>query len=294
VVAGWLGLALCSWGASAGYSSTSASDRAARVPIPTAGNVTVARLALVASTRGASALPRLTADRRGLPAGTLVAATVTRGIKAGAFLATVAVLRPTPPTGVTSATGSAGFATVRLPAGVKLAGAPQVAADVLYLNAPPSFAFLTGAGSVLAGKSPKLPPTRIVDDAQALAFDRTVSPVDMGLLRLAFVAAQFGPKSTTLRVTITLSQLTQVNAVELRLAAGTRVAKIGGPPGTDGLPVSNGIQLVASSGFFQAGVANAFTLRLSRAPRKGDALTVRASTHYFESALPFTERFVFG
>jgi hypothetical protein len=72
------------------------------------------------------------------------------------------------------------------------------------------------------------------------------------------------------------------------------VTRVTASPGTDGLLVNGAAQLIASQGFFQEGVSYSFTLELSRAPRKGEFASVRASTHYFESSLPFTQRFALG
>ena len=108
------------------------------------------------------------------------------------------------------------------------------------------------------------------------------------------VAVTFGPLGTSLKVSIGLSGLGQVNAVELEFRPGTRVVHTTGPEATDGLPMGTGVQLVASRGFFQDGQTYGFTLELNQAPKKGDVVLVRASTHYFESSLPFTERFVLG
>jgi len=151
-----------------------------------------------------------------------------------------------------------------------------------------------GTASLLAGDDPKLPAATVVRDAQLLALDRSVPLADLGLLRLEAVAVTFGPLGTSLKVSIGLAGLGQVNAVELKFRPGTRVVRTTGPEATDGLPMGSGVQLIASRGFFQDGETYAFTLELSQAPKKGDVVLVRASTHYFESSLPFTERFVLG
>jgi hypothetical protein len=264
-----------------------------RVPVPSAGNVAVARLVIKSSrTGGARGALRLTlASRIGLPAEAYVAATVGRAASPGRFLATVAVVHPGAPSSTAQPTT---FVSLRLPPGFSLLGAPTIVRDVLYANSSPPFALATTrTGSVLAGKAPpKLPIARIVTDAQLLALDRSVPVADMELLGLQYVAAQLSRTSTTtLPVTIAMSRLSQVNAVELRFPSGIAVRKVSGPAGVDGLLLGSAVQLVASTGFFQEGVAYGFTLELSRAPRKGDFVTLRTSTHYFESALPFTERF---
>jgi hypothetical protein len=273
--------------------STAALSRPS-IPVPSPGNVTVARLALKASSPGT---PRLVVanGRRALSAGAMVVATVARSAAPGRFSATVAIVNPK--SDVKQAPTSSGVLILVLPPGVSLAGPIQIARNVLYRNAAPPFRLLPGGtASVLASASPpKLPAAQIVRDAQLLAFDRSVPLADMQILGLEYVAVEFGPLGTAGQtVTIGLSQLAQVNAVELRFPAGTKVTRVSGPPDTDGLPVGSGVQLIASRGFFQEGVSYRFTLELSRPPRKGDSVIVRASTHYFESSLPFTERFLLG
>lgn len=264
----------------------------ASIPFPSSGNVTVARLTITASGAG-SATPRLAlASRSGLPATAFVAATVGR-IGAGRFQATVAVFNPVPATLPPRPT-SPTVVAVRLPAGFALAGPPQVARDVLYTNPIPSFPIATGGvGSILAGANPpRLAPIQIVRDAQLFAFERSVPLADVGLLGVQYVAAQFSKSgSTTLQVTIGLYQSSQVNAIELRFPAGTRVTNASGPTDTNALLLGSATQLISSTGFYQDGVMYSFTLQLSKPPKRGDFVTVRASTHYFESSLPFTERF---
>ena len=55
--------------------------------------------------------------------------------------------------------------------------------------------------------------------------------------------------------------------------------------------MGSAVQLVASGGFFDQGVPYQFDIVLSAAPKRGEFVTLRASTHYFENSLPFTERF---
>jgi hypothetical protein len=286
-----LGLALLLSTGSPGEAKPAA---APAVPLPSAGNVTVARLSIKA-TSGAAPAPRLAlVSRKSIPAGAFVVATVGRDSRPGRFLAAIAIINASARTYPAPASQPARFVTLRLPRGFSLAAPPQVARDVLYQNPAPPFGLpARGTGSVLAGAIPtKFEIARIVRDAHLLALDRSVPLADLGLLRLQYVAAQL-PRTTTttLPVTIGLSQLDQVNAVELRFPSGIRVTKVTGPPGTDGLLLGGAVQLVASRSFFQKGVAYSFTLELSRAPKKGEFVTVRASTHYFESTLPFTERF---
>jgi hypothetical protein len=229
------------------------------------------RLVLQPSGTSARKPPRLAlAGRSGAAAGALVASSVTPTRPSSRFLATVAVFRPSDGTQAPRA-AKAGSVSVRIPAGFGVVSR-QVATNVLHQNASPRFALVSGGtASLLAGDDPKLPAATVVRDAQLLALDRSVPLADLGLLRLG-----------------------QVNAVELEFRPGTRVVHTTGPEATDGLPMGTGVQLVASRGFFQDGQTYGFTLELNQAPKKGDVVLVRASTHYFESSLPFTERFVLG
>jgi hypothetical protein len=265
------------------------------VPFPSPGNVTVARLALKTTSPGT---PRLVVanGRRALAAGVVVAATVVRGAGPGRFSAILAVIYPKNDVGPAPASPSPRAVSIVLPAGVSLAGPVRVARNVVYQNAAPPFGLLAGGtASVLASASPpKLTTAQIVRDAQLLALDRSVPLADMGLLRLPFVAAQFGPLGTTLRVSIGVTQLGPINAVEVRFPAGIKVVDASGPPGTTILPMGAAVQFVDATGSFQDGLAYEFKVELSRAPRKAESVIVRASTHYFESALPITERFVLG
>jgi hypothetical protein len=264
----------------------------AKVPIPSAANLTVARLTLQAGP-GAAGAPRLIVARAGLPREAFVSATVSKAAAPGRFLATVAVIRPEvePAAKPGQSTGSV---SVLVPGHYRLVGT-QVLKDVLYQNAAPGFRLVVGGGaSMLAGASPRLPVGQIVRDAQLLALDRSVPLADMGLLRLPFVAVQFGPLGATLRLTIGVTGLSPVNAVEVHFPAGIRVTSATGPQGTTTLPMGAAVQFVTTAGSFQDGVAYEFTVGLSQAPRKGDSAIVRASTHYFESALPLIERFVLG
>jgi hypothetical protein len=263
----------------------------ATIPFPSAGNVTVARLTIIG--RAGSPSPKIgVLGRSAIPGTAFVAATIARTASAR-YLATVALFNPVPKGSLPQATLPHSIA-VRLPAGFTLVGPPRVAKDVVYENQTPSFAFTAGGvGSILAGVAPsKLPPTQLVRDAQNLAFERSVPLVDVGLLGLQFVAAQFSRTGrTALKVTIGLYQDSQVNAVELRFPATNTVTEVSKPPGTDALLLGDTVRLISSTGFYQDGVQYSFTLRLSKSPLKGDFVTLRASTHYFEGSLPFTERF---
>jgi len=268
--------------------ATAAGGAAPTVPFPSAGNVSVIRLTL----QGAStAAPRLRLANRALPAGSFVVGSTVRGSAPGRFLATIAIVNPVHG-GVTTAKPGPPV-DVRLPAGFRLVGAAQVARDVLYANPTPAFKLVPSPTAVvLGGKPPKLPPARILTDAQLLAFDRPVGLAEISLLGLQFVTASLSrPSPTTVRVTIGFSQLPQVNAVELRFPAQLKVVGVVKPAGTDALPMGSAVQLVASTGFYEQGVPYQFDIELSAPPKRGEFVTLRASTHYFENSLPFTERF---
>jgi hypothetical protein len=212
------------------------------------------------------------------------------------FVGTVVVIRPSAEAAAAGQARSARPLSLRLSTGFSLAEPPRIAKDVLYANSVPPFALIrTGNTSVLAGESPsKLTLDRIVRDAQLLALDRTVPLVDMGVLGLPFVASQFTMSGKTVQTTIVISWLSPVNGIELRFAPGTTVTKITGPPETDSQRIGSAARLIASTGSFSEGQPYVFTIALSRAPRKGEFIMVRASPHYFESSLPFTERFALG
>jgi hypothetical protein len=274
--------------------STAGESVAPSVPLPSTGNVTVARLTLKAAAKRAS-VPKLTlAGRGGLSADAYAVATVSKTRVPSVFGVTVAVVQPsTAPSLGQAATGGQPL-TLRLPAGFSLASRAQVAANVLYSNPKPPFGLVTtGPGELLAGTSPaKLPLEQVVKDAQLLALDRSVPLADMALLGLPFVAVQVArPRTTSPEVTIVLSRLSQVNAVEVRFPSGLKVASAAAPAGTEATVTGSAVRVIASSSFFDEGIAYSFKLQLSRAPRAGEFATVRASTHYFENTLPFTERF---
>ena len=264
------------------------------VPLPSAGNVTVARLALTSNTT-TGATPRLVlTTRSGLGGDVVVASSVIRKPGSRLAVATVAIVDSTSTGNRPSA--RARSITLRLPSGFKLVRPVQIAKDVLYQNASPGFALVTGGSATIltAAHPPRLAPALIVRDAQLLALERSVPLVDVGLLGLKFVAVQMGQPGSTLSVTFGLNDLPQVNAVELRFPPGVRVTKVSGPPDTDGLPIADGVQLIASRGYFQEGMPYAFTLELASPPKRGDFVNVRASVHYFESSMPFVERFILG
>jgi hypothetical protein len=262
------------------------------VPLPSVGNVTVARLVTQAASAKEPNGPRLALSGGGLPAGTLVLGSVTRTSPAR-FAVTVAVIRASAEASGVQPSGPAGDLTVRLSAGFRLIGRAQIAKDVLYANPTPPFGLVRGGRATeLAGRSASnLTSDRIVRDAQLLALDRSVPLADMGLLGLPFVAGQFTRSEQTVRATIVMSWLNPVSAVELRFPAGTTVTRVTGPARTEGEPKGSSALMYASTGSFQEGITYTFAIDLSRAPRTGEFVTLRASPHYFESTLPFTERF---
>ena len=278
-------------GAFAGWGYAQAVSAQPVVPLPAAGNVTVTRLLL----QGSGNAPKLTLANNGAITGaTFVVGNVARARTAGRFVATVVLVRPTPVPFATPAAQPARTVSIRLPAGFTLVGPPRVASNVLYANPTPSFGLVPSTGAMLlAGNAPaKLPLSRVVTDGQLLALDRSVPLPDMGLLQLPYVGVDFsGASATTLPVVIGLTGLNQVNAVELRFPTDLRVTAVAAPPEASAIQLGNAVQLIASSGFFQQGIPYRFTLHLSRAPRNGESATVRLSTHYFESRLPFEERF---
>jgi hypothetical protein len=146
--------------------------------------------------------------------------------------------------------------------------------------------------SLTASTPPKLPLGQVVKDAQLLALDRAIPAAEAGLLGLQYVSAQIATGGTSIRVTIGISRLSQVNAVELSFPAGVTVRQAAGSDGTDALPMGGRLQLIASRGFFQEGVSYSFVVTLSRALKRGEAIALRASEHYFEGSLPIGERFV--
>lgn len=263
------------------------SPASAVVAFPSPGNVTVARLTL-----SGSGPPRLALLRpRTLPPGAYAVASVA-GARAGRRELTVAVVAPQAP-GLRSGTRPASL-SLGLPAGFTLVTPPAVSRDVLYANPRPRFDFVPGGtGFVVAGSRnvPKLPIARLVEDAQRLAFDQNVPLADAGLLELPYVSVELAKSGATLRATIGLSALDQVNAIELRFPPTARVVGASGPAAAQALPMGSSVQLIATRGVFEAGIPYAFTLRLSGMPKAGTYVGVRASVHYFESSLPFTERF---
>ena len=91
---------------------------------------------------------------------------------------------------------------------------------------------------------------------------------------------------------VSITRLSQVNAIELRLP-GPVSGALDSTAGTELLPHGSIIQFISSQGSFRETVPYALRFELTSAPGQGRPLFVRASTHYFENSLPFRERFFF-
>jgi hypothetical protein len=267
------------------------------VPVPSSGNVAVARLVIQSPATTGLKLPQVTlASRSSLPPEAYVVATVRRRAAQGRYVVTVAVVRPATSTSPVPSSGPSRSLILRLPSGFRLATAQWVN-DVLYTNRRPAFALAAGGTtSVLAGQNPsRLPASAVTRDAQLLAFDRPIPLSHARTFGLQYVSVAFPKRtSTTLTARIGIAGLTQVNSVELRFPTGMKVTRATGPTGTEAISLGSAVQLVASGRSFQEGRPYTFTLDLSRPPAKGEVVTVRASEHYFEGSLPFSERFSLG
>lgn len=276
-------------------SGSSGAAASLSVPLPSTGNVSVTRITLERVAGPAGSAPRLSAvSARAVPPTTFVLSSASRrGLTARYDVTVAAIDSGVPVAGAKPQPAAKAFA-LRLPAGFRIVTPARSAGNALYQNTVPAFRLVSGGSvQVLAGRAPgKLPPARIVRDAQLLALDRSVPLADMQLIGLQWVALQV-PAKPALKFTaaVGMSRLNQVNAVELRFPAGVRVVRAAGPDGTSTIPVGQAVQFVASSGFFQEGLQYPFTVELDHALKAGQAILVRASEHYFEGVLPFQERF---
>src|SRR5581483_1062123 len=240
------------------------------VPVPSSGNVAVARLVLEAPAGNAAAAPRIAiASRSRLPAEGYAVATDGRTTGPGRFAATVVVVRPASTTPPATPEPSRSL-SLRLPPGWLLVSGPNWVNDVLYVNRRPTFGLLRGgAASVLTGQKPAaLAASAVAADAQLLALDRSIPMSHARVLGLQYVSVAFKRSGTALTATIGLSGLTQVNAVELRFPTGVTVKGVEGPAGTEGLLVGNAVQLISSGRTFREGALYTFTLQLSRPATK--------------------------
>jgi hypothetical protein len=261
------------------------------VPVSSAGNVSIVRVEIRAAI--AASLPAVSlASNAALPAGAFVVAGVTRDPSPGRFHATVAVFTPSTPQGA-PAPARAGSLALRLPPGYAVAGVRSVK-DVLYENRVPGFPLETPASAViLGGAPPRMPAARMLQDAQRLALDLNVPVADMELLGYAYVSAEVSRvhgTSSSFVLVLGIAHLPQVNAVQLAFPHSVSVVGATAPGGTEVVKLQSALQLLASAGPFEEAVRYRFTFALDQPPSRGTSFTVRASTHYFENTLPFTER----
>jgi hypothetical protein len=265
------------------------------LPLPAPGNISVSRLTIEAPSGIAVTPPPLSvANAPTVGRRALVVSAFKRG-SARKFFVTIAAVGNIVGGSAGAASGAPGTFTLKVPSPYRVVSVPQTASDVLYQNRVPPFPLLLGGtAGALAGNIPgQLPAERLVRDAQLLAFDRAVPLADMGLIGLPYVTAHVPTAKTKVSLAVGLTRLNQVNALQLQFPTGVRVVAVAGPEGTSPSIVSTGtLQLVASTAFFQEGVPYIFDVTFSRPLRRGEQLTLRASTHYFESTLPFTERFL--
>lgn len=274
-----------------------AGQAAVSLTLPGPGNLSVSRLAIEAPSGIVVTPPPLSVANAGTVGKHALVVAALKRASARRFLVTIAAVR----NAVDEAAGAASSAprtfTLRVPSPFRVVSAPGTAGDVLYQNPVPPFPLLLGGtGVALAGNIPgQLPAERLVRDAQLLAFDRAVPLADMGLIGLPYVTAHVPTGKARVPLAIGLTHLNQVNALQLQFPTGVRVVQVTGPQGTSTSTVSGStVQLVASTAFFQEGVPYTFNVSFSRPLKRGEHVTLRASTHYFESTLPFTERFFLG
>jgi hypothetical protein len=283
-------LTICS--AAAGSSTPSRS-----LPLPATGNVSVARVTITPSRAGAltTSPPRLSVvNAQALPPSTLVVASISRvRSRRGTYTAVTAILRRPESAASPVQSAPAGRLTLRVSRGYTL-GPVALASNVLYLNRLPAFPIEKPSSPiVLAGELPKITASRALLDARRLAYDQNVPLADMELLGFEYVSvglARLAGTQTSFAVSLGLARIANANAVELRFPKGVRVVRAAGPQGTDAAAVGGTLQVTASGGFFQEGVLHRFSVELDKPPPKASFVTVRASTHYFENVLPFTQR----
>ena len=129
-------------------------------------------------------------------------------------------------------------------------------------------------------------------DAQLLALERSVPLADMGLLGLEFVTVEFSKSAVpACRRPSARAGLNQVSAIELRFPTRRRRSlRSRGRRERGRSARQSGAARGDSKASSRPGHRVRLTLRLNRPLKRGDAVTVRASTHYFESSLPFVER----
>ena len=263
--------------------------------LPASGNISVARLTIVAKAGKTAPVPKLQVSGSSpLPSGMLAIGGVQRDpAKAGRFSGTIALFNRPSSTG--SAPTAPGRFRVQLPAGYTLT-AQSVEANVLYQNGRPLGPIVVPQSvSVLRGTPPpKIMPRRLLIDARKLALDESAPVADMELLGFDYVAAgivRVGGSQTSFAVTVGIANLSHINALQLTFPTGVTVVSATGPDFTSVSPAGRTLQLIASKGLFSEATLYRFTFVLDHAPPRGGSITLQASTHYFENILPFTERF---
>jgi hypothetical protein len=268
-----------------------------QVPLPPLGDVGLASYTIVATSPRAALPPppKLALVRAGtLGDGLLVVSTLARDPgQPRRFSAVLAVVNPEETEGTIPPRGAQpGTLRLRVPPGYALTRR-LVAPSVLFANGRPAFEVPEGARTnVLTGRVPAgTTPAGIVADARSLAFDRYVPAANMDRLGLEFVSldARRAPSPTTLRAAVEVARLMQINALEFRLPAGVAVTRVDAPAGTTLSTAGNVVQVFARQ-TFRPGARLELTLELDRPLPAGAAVELRASTHYFESALPFVQR----
>ncbi len=275
--------------AGAGKATTSAT---AVIAFPASGNLSVAQLTIAA--KAGAAAPTLRLAGRTLPASAFVVGGIARDPASKTrFIATIAVFNRPPDPGGTDRGAPAGVA-VRLPAAYTVTR-QSVSPDVLYQNPRPASALpVPAVTSVLGGTPPpKIAARRLLVDARKLALDESAPVAEMELLGFPYVSAELAHVAGTKNafvVTIGLANLAQVNSVRLTFPAGTTFAAATAPPLADASPMGATLQLSATQGFVTEASAYRFTFNVNQALSPPTPVPPRASTHYFENVLPFTER----
>jgi hypothetical protein len=263
------------------------------IDFPSGGNVTLVQFGV--STRSAALgrrLPRVRVAAPGVARQSFFAVSSTVRTAHRGIVVLLAVIRPSP--GNAPSSQPLGKLDLSLPNGY-VPSEPRIARNILYVNSLPSFRIEVPINArVVAGAAPaKVDPLRVLLDARALALEQAVDTSSMEPLGLPFVNVrlQRNPlEPAHYTATMTLISLNQVNAVEL----GFPVQVVGGHAAQTGTQLVAGgrtLQFTSSQSAFIENVQYRFTFNLASKPSPGSTFTVRASTHYFENTLPFSERF---